>query len=135
MIITREVHVSMYHTHMTVGITILRLSLALVFLLTSWHIFRNPKEWSKYIKPWERKLIVIDPVLFMKLTGWFDATVGLLLLTPWLTWMFALIAALHMVTVVISVGIKGPEYRDVAILGACIALFFLTLPIHLFTIS
>jgi uncharacterized membrane protein YphA (DoxX/SURF4 family) len=110
------------------GISVLRLTLAIIFLLTAWKITKDPKGWSKYIKPWEKKFIMMDPVQFMKFNGGLDFLIGLLLLTPWFTWLIALVAAFHMLTVLVSVGIKGPEYRDTAILGASLALFFLTLP-------
>jgi hypothetical protein len=110
------------------AIFVLHVFLGIVYLITAWRIWQDPKGWSQLLLPWARKLLPTDPVLALQSTAGFDAILGIWLITGLFVWVAAILSILHMLQVLITTGLTGPEYRDIAILGASIALLLLTLP-------
>lgn len=102
--------------------TILRLSLGVTFLFTGYFILKHTKEWTGFIKPWAEKLLPVSKESAMKTTAYYDLFNGLWLLSGIFTWWAALFAALHMIQVLVIAGVDDTTYRDIAILGASIAL-------------
>ena len=107
---------------------ILRISLGVVYLITAYYIFQDPKKWGEMLLPWARKLLPTAPDTALKATGVFDTILGFWLLSGLFLWIAAILSILHMIQILITTGITGPQYRDIGILGASLALLLLSLP-------
>lgn len=107
---------------------ILQLGLAFCFLYTGISHLRDPDSWEKLLRPWVAKLLGRHRRVSIILNGLFDLTVGLWLLTPWFTWLVALIAALHFLQIYVAIGINRQTYRDVGLSSIAVALLVATWP-------
>lgn len=107
---------------------ILRIGLAVTFFWIGVLIWRSPAEWATFIQPWAAKLISGSLVFAMQQTAILDMAVGVLLLVSPLVWLGALLGALHLAIVLITVGVNGITIRDVGLVSATIALCIETFP-------
>lgn len=105
----------------------LRITLGIVFIITGYRIFQDPLSWGESVKPWAKALLPTSLKTAMYSTAVYDVIIGIWLLSGFFVWIPALLAAIHMVQIIISVGIEGPEYRDIGLFGASIALLLLTM--------
>ncbi len=103
----------------------------MTFLWIGVLIFKNPEAWGASIMPWAAKLIPGSLVNAMLGTAVLDVLIGIFLLFNILTSLAAFIGALHILTVLITVGITDITIRDVGLLGAVIALTIEALPQNL----
>lgn len=111
----------------SVAVVILQIGLGGTFILAGVFILRDKNKWLDMIRPGLRRFL---PDRFwrknMVITAWADIAVGVWLLTPVLTWLAAAFAAFHIVTVLAFSGVTRETFRDIGLLGASAALFFLT---------
>ena len=97
------------------SLNILRISLG-IFIL------QNPEGWSALIKPWAENLLISSPKNTMIVNGALDVIIGIALILNFLTWIFAALAAIHLLIILIFSGIDSITARDIGLLGASIAL-------------
>lgn len=107
---------------------LLRLGLAVTFIWIGVLIFRNPLGWAAYIEPWAVKLIPGSLTGAMLGTAGLDVLVGIFLLFDIFTWLAALLGALHIAVVLITVGITEVTVRDIGLLCAVLALAVEAMP-------
>ncbi|OGY64395.1 MAG: hypothetical protein A3I89_00390 [Candidatus Harrisonbacteria bacterium RIFCSPLOWO2_02_FULL_41_11] len=101
---------------------ILRIGLGITFLWIGIMIFMEPEAWGGYLQPWAAKLLPIPVEQAMLGTAALDAIIGVLLLTNLWTWLVALAAVAHIITVLITSGITDITVRDIGLLAGAIAL-------------
>ncbi len=107
---------------------ILRVGLAITFLWIGVLIFKDPQSWGGYLEPWAAGLLPIPIGQAMIGTAILDIVVGTLLLIDSFVWLAALVGAIHVIIVLTLSGITDITVRDIAILGAALALMADTLP-------
>ncbi len=106
----------------------LRVGLAITFLWIGVLIFKNPEAWSGFLQPWAAGLLPIPLAQAMIGTAILDIIIGAFLLFDFLSWLAALVGALHIVIVLVVSGITEITVRDVGLLVACIAIMIESLP-------
>lgn len=111
---------------------ILRIGLGITFCLTGYYILSDKTHWTGMISPWVRKVLPIDPARLMIVVGIYDIFNGLWLLAGIYVWLAALLAALHLIQVLIAVGVTDVTYRDIGLLCASIALTLASWPLDIF---
>ncbi|MBI2635725.1 DoxX family membrane protein [Candidatus Peregrinibacteria bacterium] len=102
--------------------TILRVGVGITFLWIGILIYRAPDDWAALIQPWAAHLIPGSMRAAMLQTAVLDIVIGLLLVIGMWTWLGALLASLHWIVVLITVGITEITSRDIGLLAASIAL-------------
>jgi len=110
---------------------ILRVGLAITFLWIGILIARQPEAWGGYLQPWAAGLLPIPLARAMYGTAFLDVAIGVLLLIDWKTWIAALLAAIHLVIVLIVSGITDITVRDIGLLAAACAVMIESLPFAL----
>lgn len=116
----------------SLALLFLRIGLGLTFCLTGYYILSEKSHWTGMISPWVKKLLLVAPTQFMFIVGVYDIINGLWLLTGIYVWLAALLAALHLVLVLIAAGITDVTYRDIGLLCASITLMLVTWPLDIF---
>ena len=106
----------------------LRVGLAITFLWIGVLIFKNPEAWGGYLQPWAAGLLPIPLTQEMIGTAILDITIGALLLIDILTWLAALVGAIHLVIVLTVSGITDITVRDLGLLAGTLALMIDSLP-------
>jgi len=87
---------------------------------------QHPEAWANFLMDWFVKILPFSPVALLQLTAYLDMALGILLLLNLFTPYVGIIGALHMIAILISSGVTDITIRDVAIAGACFALFLET---------
>lgn len=103
---------------------ILRIGVAITFILIAIFIFQNPIAWGGYIKPWAKEVLIFPVEITMILTAIFDLIVGSFLLFNILLRPVLFFAFFHILIVLFITGINSVTVRDIAILTAIVSLFF-----------
>lgn len=108
---------------------LLQYGLAFVFVWTGVLILKDVPGWAGIIRSsWASRFIMGTPESSMRMTAIMDIVIGLWLVSGLWLWLAALVAGLHLITVLLVTGIMSPAYRDVGLLTACIALMLSTVP-------
>jgi uncharacterized membrane protein YphA (DoxX/SURF4 family) len=107
---------------------ILRVGLAITFLWIGVLIFKNPESWGGYLQPWAAGLLPIPLEKAMIGTAILDILIGFFLLIDVLTWLAALLGAVHLIIVLAVSGITDITVRDIGLLVAALALMIDSLP-------
>lgn len=106
---------------------VLRIGLALVFLIFGADKFRGEEAWiapwTDWVPAWFAKLLPISPRAFMYPLGAFEVFVGLSFLTGYLLPWTALLASLFLLSVLVFTGVDQYTIRDLGLLGGTISLF------------
>ena len=105
------------------ALLVLRLGLAITFLWVGVLILQSPEAWASYMQPWAAALLPVPAVPAIQATAILDLAIGLFLLVGIFTPLASLLAALHMLSVLIVTGINDVTVRDIGLLGASTALF------------
>ncbi|MBI3442245.1 MAG: hypothetical protein HY007_00525 [Candidatus Sungbacteria bacterium] len=109
----------------------LRLGLGLVYLYSSYDIFYNTQQWKSYVSPWLFHLItpVMPLDIFLKVQATGEFILALVLIARFFgargVRIAALLATLEMAFILLFVGIDRITFRDIGLLGAALALFFM----------
>jgi len=107
---------------------VLRVGLAITFLWIGVLIFKNPESWGGYLQPWAAGLLPIPLTQAMIGTAILDIVIGFFLLIDVLTWLAALLGAVHLIIVLAVSGITDITVRDIGLLTAALALMIDSLP-------
>ncbi|MBI4992286.1 MAG: hypothetical protein HZB99_03640 [Candidatus Harrisonbacteria bacterium] len=108
------------------GLWALRLGLILTYLYSGYQLIIDPELWIGYLPAWFISLLPMSPELYLKFQGAgelllmfsFLSGVGL----PWT----ALLASAEFAGILLFYGIDLVSFRDIALLGSALSLFFLT---------
>ena len=106
--------------------SILRLTLGITFLWIGFLIFKHPDAWAQFLQDYFVKILPFSTIALMTFTAYLDMAIGVLFLLNLFTPYVGLVGTIHMIAVLISSGITDVTVRDIAIGGACFALFLLT---------
>lgn len=101
---------------------ILRVAVAITFIWISVLIFKEPDAWAGLVEGWVRDILPVPLERVMITTALLDLIIGALLLIDRFVFPSAVLSALHLASVLIVTGITVITVRDIAILGAVIAL-------------
>lgn len=107
---------------------ILRVATAITFLWIGILIFKEPEAWGNFLQPWAAGLLPIPLKQAMIGTAILDILIGFFLLIDFWVWIAAAVGAFHLVTVLTVSGITEVTVRDIAILGATVALLVDSFP-------
>lgn len=110
---------------------ILRVGTAITFLWIGILILKTPESWGGFIQPWAQKLLPLPIKEIMIGTAFLDLAVGALLLIDFWTWLAALIGAVHIMTIFVTVGINEVTVRDIGIFASAIALMLFAWPANI----
>lgn len=108
---------------MTLSIHILRLGLGITFVLTGILILKDDDKWAHMVPDWFSRY-VSSVRSFMIATALFDLAVGGWLISGYLTSLAAVVAAIHLLGVLIATGRHTfhETYRDIGLLFMAVAL-------------
>jgi hypothetical protein len=102
---------------------IIQVGLAFVFAWTGFLILKDTSSWAGILRgSWINRFLPVAPEKIMRGTAFFDIAIGLWLLSGLYLWLSALLAALHLLSVLLVTGIMAPSYRDVGLLAAAVGL-------------
>ena len=101
---------------------LLRLGLGATFLWVGVMIFQDPVGWGSFIQPWAARLMPVPLTLAMQSTAALDVAVGAFLLIDGFAWAAAALGALHLATVLVTVGVNTTTVRDIGLLAASASL-------------
>ncbi len=101
---------------------ILRLGVGFVFLFFGIDKFIHPETWIGWVSPRLFYYFPFSQEVFIYLDGGVEAVVGIMLVLGFYTRIFALIASLLLIGILVTVGITDITARDVAILAGAISL-------------
>ena len=101
---------------------VIRIGLAIVFLLFGIDKFINPELWFGYVPNFILQLTPLSLNLFIFLLGILEAIIGLFLLLGFLTRITAIIAAILLLGVIFTVGYNEITVRDIGLLAMAISL-------------
>lgn len=107
---------------------ILRIGLAITFIVIGLMIIQAPEAWGTFLKPWAADLIPVSIKTAMLATGILDLLIGLFLLVNIFTWLAALVGAIHLVIVLVTTGITMVTVRDIGLLAATLFIAIQTSP-------
>ncbi|MBX4188004.1 MAG: sulfite exporter TauE/SafE family protein [Candidatus Doudnabacteria bacterium] len=105
---------------------VLRFGLALTYLFSGYDLIANPTSWSNFVPFWMKNLLPVDVLTFIQIQGGVELLLALALLTGFFMRPAAFISALEMVGILLLYGVDAVTFRDLAILGASLAVFFST---------
>lgn len=108
--------------------TILRVGVGITFLWIGILILRDPSGWSQLILPWAAHLIPGSLTFAMQQTAVLDIVIGFLLIIGVWTWFASLLAAIHLIIVLLTTGISDITCRDVGLLASSIAIMLESRP-------
>lgn len=103
--------------------TVLRVGLSLVFLWFATQQFMHTQEWTSYIPQWVVDFSSIDATTLVHINGAFEFVFGAALLLGICTRMTALLLALHMADIALTVGYNSIGVRDFGLTIATFAIF------------
>lgn len=107
-----------------IGQWALRLGLALTFIYSGSDLILHPTAWAVYLPLWFKELLPIAPTLYLQIQGTAELLFALSFLTGFLIPWASLLAAFEMALILIFYGIDGVSFRDFAIFGGALSLFF-----------
>ncbi|MBI1957281.1 MAG: DoxX family membrane protein [Candidatus Niyogibacteria bacterium] len=115
-------------TNQSYGFHIVRVGLGITFLWVGVLIFQDPAGWGGFVLPWVRDLLPVPVEQAMLGTAVFDIAVGGLLLVGVWVWWAAILATIHLASVLTVAGIDLITVRDIGLLAASFALAVATWP-------
>lgn len=107
---------------------VLRVGLAITFLWIGVLIFKQPEAWGGYLQPWAAGLLPIPLNQAMIGTAILDIVIGAFLLIDFLSWLAAIIGAIHLIIVLATSGITDITVRDIGLLAGMTAIMVDSLP-------
>lgn len=105
------------------SIALVRIGLGITFILTGILILKDEDKWTHMLPGWFSKYLPSGRS-FMIVTAWTDIITGIWLLSGYFTGIAALLAALHLLGVLIVSGKQEfhEVYRDIGLLFMAVAL-------------
>lgn len=105
------------------GYQILRLGLGITFIWIAVLILRDPLLWSSFLPSSIQSILPIAPELFMQATAVLDILLGVFLIANKFTKIVAVIAVLHLLGLVFSLGFGDLSARDFGLMMMAVAIF------------
>jgi uncharacterized membrane protein YphA (DoxX/SURF4 family) len=102
---------------------VVRVGIALVVLWFGQQQLSNPVPWLGVLPEWTKSLPV-SQIGLIYFNGWFEIVTGLALLAGFYTRWVALLIALHLLDITITVGYGGVGARDLGLTLAAFGTFF-----------
>jgi uncharacterized membrane protein YphA (DoxX/SURF4 family) len=106
------------------SVTIIRIGLALVLLWFGVDEILNTQNWLGYVPAWLNSIIPFSVETFIVVNGVFEILIGALLLIGYYTRIIAFIAALHLLSITLSVGYNDIAVRDFGLTLMAVSLIF-----------
>ena len=107
------------------GVLTLQYGLALVFLWFGFSQLTNPADWTSFVPLSVARLVPLPATAIVLLNGLLEVVCGLLLLLNiWVRWA-ALLLALHLAGITISIGYNSVAVRDFGLMMATFSLALL----------
>ena len=103
---------------------ILRVGLALTFLFSGYDLITSPSSWVSFVPFWMKNMLPVDVLTYIQIQGGVEILLALALLSGFFLRPAAFLAALEMVAILLLYGVDAVTFRDLAILGGSLALFF-----------
>lgn len=110
----------------SVGLWCLRLGLALTYIYSGYHLIIDSESWIGYLPDWFSDLLPLPVELYLKFQGAGEWLLALSFLTGVLLPWAALLASAEFAGILLFYGIDLVSFRDIALLGSALSLFFLT---------
>lgn len=101
---------------------LLRLALGVPFLAFGIGKFTDAASWVGYIPPWMTPLLPMSEWTFLIVVGIMECVLGALLILGLWTRIVAVLTALHLLAVVITLGPNDLAFRDATMLTTALAL-------------
>lgn len=114
--------------HRDIGLMILRLGLAILFLWFGFSQLLDGINWVSWVPEWAVNTLHIPPAMIVLLNGAFEVVAGGLLALNILTRWVALALAAHLALITIEIGLTPIGMRDFGLTMATLSLFFLAPP-------
>lgn len=109
-----------------IGVTVLRLGLAAVFLWFGFSQLFDGINWVSWVPEWAVNTLHLPPAMIVLANGLFEVVAGALLaLNIWIRWV-ALALALHLLVITIEIGATAIGVRDFGLTAATLALVLLS---------
>lgn len=102
----------------------LRLGLALTYLYSSFQIVSDPAPWIGYLPSWFIDILPFAPEVYLRLQGAAEFLMALSFLNGIGMAVASAFSAIEMAGILVFYGIDLVSFRDIAILGAALSLFF-----------
>jgi uncharacterized membrane protein YphA (DoxX/SURF4 family) len=112
-------------THTNIGLLILRLGLAAVFLWFGFSQLFDGINWVSLVPEWAVNIAHLPPAMIVLANGLFEVVFGTLLALGILTRYVAILLALHLAFIAFQMGLTAIGVRDFGLVTALIALGFL----------
>jgi uncharacterized membrane protein YphA (DoxX/SURF4 family) len=106
-----------------IGVTMLRLGLAFVFLWFGFSQLSNSAMWTSFVPDWATS--IMDAGTLVLLNGVFEVVAGAMLAFGLLTRYVALLLGIHLFVIGGSMGFSAIGVRDIGLSIATLTLFFL----------
>jgi cytochrome c-type biogenesis protein len=103
---------------------ILRYGLALTYIFSGYDLIAHPRSWISFVPYWFANLLPFDTITFIQIQGGVELLLALALITGFFIRPAAFISALEMTAILLLYGIDAVTFRDLAILGGSLAVFF-----------
>lgn len=100
----------------------LRMGLGIAFLWIGVDMLRHPDVWIGYVP--EDVPLGLTQEAALQVGGLFDVVVGLALMVPVLPKLMGGLAAIYLLTIVVTNGVDAVLIRNIGLLGAALALLF-----------
>jgi cytochrome c-type biogenesis protein len=105
---------------------ILRYGLALTYFFSGYDLIINPGSWSAFVPYWFSNLLPVDKLTFIQIQGGVELLLALAFVFGIALRPAAFISALEMAAILLLYGMDAVTFRDLAILGGSLAVFFST---------
>lgn len=112
----------------TFAFSVLRFGLGVTFLVIGYLIWQDPAGWGGFIQPWAQAYLLRSVEETMRATAVVDMVLGAMLVLGIKTWLASLVAALHLLIVLITVGFNDITVRDFGLMMASFAVFIAAMP-------
>ena len=104
------------------GIHLLRLGLAAVFLWFGFSQLLDSLSWVAIVPTWAVNLLHLSPAVLVLVNGVFEVVLGSLLATGFFVRIIALIFGLHLIPIAFNFGFTDTAIRDFGLIVASLAL-------------
>ena len=106
------------------GFWSLQIGLAAIYLYSGPDLIVNPQNWVGYLPEWFSGLLPVAPELYLKIQGIAELLMAVSFVSGIAVRWAALASALEMAGILLFYGIDSVSFRDLAILGSALSLFF-----------
>lgn len=103
---------------------ILRYGLALTYIFSGYDLIAHPRSWISFVPYWFANLLPFDTITFIQIQGGVELLLALALITGIFIRPAAFLSALEMTAILLLYGVDAVTFRDLAILGGSLAVFF-----------